>query len=85
MNAEERFEKWWQRHGHNFIDSPEFKVQRIAWLACEAARDAEIERVAKEIENLSHGYESAEAVDAINECAHILRSILHAQPKEGEV
>lgn len=44
------------------------------------ARDQEwreaVEGVAKEIDNLPHSYESAEAVDAINECARVVRTEL---------
>lgn len=76
MDAEERFEKWWvANHGASAAFKPLF---RSAWLACEAARDAEIEAACKELE--------ARACDAI-ELANVrlLRSrLLPTPPKAGE-
>ena len=86
MDAEERFEKWWvANHGASAAFKPLF---RSAWLACEAARDAEIERVANKLDDLGDHRPAhiCKVSDAYYSAAKIVRSLrsLPAQPKEGE-
>lgn len=84
MNAEERFEAWAERYSRGVHPV----TAKAAWLACEAARDAEIERVANKLDDLGDHRPAhiCKVSDAYYSAAKIVRSLrsLPAQPKEGD-
>lgn len=68
------------------------KVARVVWLACEAARDAEVEQVTAELKavkpdsNIQNDYQEGAndgAIEARHDAVRRLRSLLTTPRKEG--